>query len=103
VTHLADTVRFINDESRKPIAPMKIPHNMFDGPAHAHHFGCHIDHLGMRLRLAKLLVGEILVCLAEVTGVGDSRDIEIAQMSSLIIDEGDERRNDKGDPFCFAV
>lgn len=102
-THLADAMRFINNKARKPVAPIEIPHDMFDGPTHTHHLWRDIHHFCMRLAFAQLLMCEILVSLGQITSICDSWDIQVAEVARLVVDERNEGRYNECDPFGLAV
>ena len=82
---------------------MQIPHDMFDSSTHTHHLRRDIYNLGMRFAFTQLLMGQILVRLTEITSISDSGNVEVAQMTGLIVDERDEWGYDEGDAFGDTV
>ena len=80
-------MRFINDETRQSVSPIQVSHDVFDGPTHTHHLRRHVNDFCMGLAFTQLLVSQILVRLAEISGIGNSGDVEVTQMTRLIIDE----------------
>jgi hypothetical protein len=56
---------------------MQIPHDMFNSPTHTHHLRRDIDDLRMRFAFTQLLVGQVLVCLTEITSISDGGNVEV--------------------------
>jgi hypothetical protein len=76
---------------------------MFDSPTHTHHLRRDIDDLRMGFAFTQLLVSQILVRLTEITSISDRGDVEVTQMTGLIVDERDEWGDDEGDAFGDTV
>jgi hypothetical protein len=68
---------FIDNESRKSLSAMQIPHDMFNSPTHTHHLRRDVDDLGMRFAFTQLLVGQVLVRLTEITSISDGGNVEV--------------------------
>lgn len=102
VTPLADTMRFIHHKPCQPIPPRQIPHDAFDPSTHTHHLWRDIHNLGPRVRPREFLMREILIALRHIAGISYRGDVFAEEMSSLVIDERDEGRDDKGHAFGLA-
>ena len=66
--------------------------------AHGQHFGSDVHNSCVRLVTAKLLMRHVFVRLCHIACISNRGNVELDQVSSLIIDEGYERRYYEGDP-----
>lgn len=100
----AHAVRFVNDKPGKTVSADKVADDAFDSATLDEHFGRNIDDLGEWFRAPQQLLVCVLPILSnQVAGVRNGRNLLLDQVSRLVVDQRDERRNDNGDTFPLAL
>lgn len=98
MTPLRHTMRLVNHEPGQPFPARQIPNDPLDVRPGRHHLRRDVYHLGPWFRLRQGLMRLVLVRLGHVASVCEGGDIELEEMTGLVVDQGDQRGDDEGDP-----
>lgn len=94
----AHAVRFVNDKTSQTLSSEQIAEDSLDMAAHTEHLWRNVHNLSVGFRAGQLGMCLLLILGRHVTRVGNGRDATVDQVSRLIVDQRDERGDDK----CYS-